>query len=171
MACRTTRPASSSSVRPSTIQTAGLRVVRTHQNILKQVPLDAEVLSDLFALECHREATHVQLGGADEDTAMLVKGLDPSRVVVWVEVETLRGTAVEESWKAPCCALGRCQCLLDGDEEDCGITHTGTAVTAADVATEAVLPSSWHGKSGNIRCRHGWCRGVWCGHNWRSHNW
>lgn len=67
--------------------------------------LDAEALSDLFALECHREATHVQVGGAGEETAMLVEGLDLGGVVVWEEVETLGNAAVEEGLAVPCCAL------------------------------------------------------------------
>lgn len=86
-------------------QTARLQLVRTHQNILKQVTLDAEALSDLFALECHREATHIQVGGTGEETAMLVEGLNLSGAVVWEEVKTLGNAAVEEGLAVPCCTL------------------------------------------------------------------
>ena len=86
-------------------QKAGLQLVETHQTIPEQVPLDAEALSDLFALESHGEPAHVQASGATVDKTVLVKGLDLGGVVVWKKVETLGDAAVEERFTAPCCAL------------------------------------------------------------------
>jgi len=69
------------------------------------VPFDAEALSQLFALERHREPFQEHGTGEAEDEAVLVKGLDLGGAVVRVEVETLRGAAVEEFWTAPRRAL------------------------------------------------------------------
>lgn len=96
-------------------QTAGSQLVWTHQDILTHVAFNAKALSHLFTLECHREPFHVHAAGAGEHAAMLVEGLDLGGVGVWVEVETLGGTAIEEARAAPRCTLEGCQFRLGED--------------------------------------------------------
>ena len=71
------------------------KLIWTHQNILPDLSFDAEAVSYLFALETDQEPRHAKIHGEIEEAAMLVKGLQLGGVVARVDVETLRGAAVE----------------------------------------------------------------------------
>lgn len=95
MARRTSRPAS----RSSALSPRGKRPVRkliwTHQNIFPDLSFDAEAVSHLFALESDQEPRHAKVHSEREEAAMLVKGLQLRGVIARVDIETLRGAAVE----------------------------------------------------------------------------
>jgi hypothetical protein len=98
MACSTQRPARSRQLFDPSPQTSHLKLVGTHRKIAIQLALDPEAIPQFFTLEPHRDPC-TTAGGEVESPAMDAAVVEQQRVVSWVEVETLRGAAVQ-AWRA-----------------------------------------------------------------------